>query len=174
MKGKDCVEFAGAIMQKHKSSSFYGHRETYKIGVIYVGHGDARSLEKSVILSEQHSNSSKEYRDFIDHLGKVISLNDHVQFSGGLLKDGTISESVYWSDDLTEVMFHVATLMPSQNEEDFIRKIRFIGNDDVHIVWCDGLDCERPSYHRSVISTNFADCVFAIYTLKAVLHKGGR
>lgn len=48
---------------------------------------------------------------------------------------------VVWSDELTQVVYHVATLMPTSN----LNKKKPIGNDFVLIVFCDSESEYNPS-----------------------------
>ncbi len=55
----------------------------------------------------------------------VIHILNIVGFMGGLKKTKTTGEtSPYYATSFVEVMFHVATRMPSNNEENMIGKTR--------------------------------------------------
>ena len=43
--------------------------------------------------------------------------------------------------------------MPSDSEEAVLRKTRHIGNDEIHIVWCE----HRREYRRGILPTEFCD-----------------
>ncbi len=112
--------------------------ETHKIGVIYVGPGQAD--KEALIL--QNSHGSLRYRKFIEGLGTLIKLSEtdpQKTFLGGLDGKGTEDGefACIWKDDVMQVIFHVATLMPSRPETDpnCNGKKRHIGNDFVAIVY---------------------------------------
>ncbi|KAH0797596.1 Rap/ran-GAP family protein [Histomonas meleagridis] len=67
-----------------------------------------------------------------------------------------------------EVMFHVSTLLPDDpTDEQKIEKKRHIGNDHVHIVWCE--DCS--GYDTSVISSQFNDAHIIIFPYPNMLYR---
>ncbi|CAG8460668.1 4214_t:CDS:2 [Racocetra fulgida] len=119
----------------------------YKIGVLYVGKDQFNETE---ILSNIHG--SQDYINFLNNLGTLIRLKDckHV-YTGGLDTEyDTDGEyAYYWEDDITQVIFHCATLMPTNLERDpqCSLKKRHIGNDYVTIVYND-------SGHDQTESTN--------------------
>ncbi len=126
-------------MQNH----FVGRRfhidfrhETHKIGVLYVGPGQAQ--DETAILA--NTFGSLRYANFLHGLGSLISLRDvdrQTTFVGGLdTEDGDGDYAYMWEDDVMQVIFHVATLMPN-HETDAKRnkKKRHIGNDYVAIVY---------------------------------------
>ncbi|CAG8494595.1 15660_t:CDS:1 [Acaulospora morrowiae] len=107
----------------------------HKIGVLYVGKNQTTEVE---ILSNVHG--SQGYIDFLNKLGNLVRLKDckHV-YTGGLdtqfNTDGDYA--YYWKDDITQVIFHCATLMPTNltNDPYCSQKKRHIGNDYVTIVF---------------------------------------
>ncbi|XP_046387021.1 tuberin [Ischnura elegans] len=107
--------------------------ETHKIGVIYVGPGQANS--EAEILQNQFG--SLRYAEFLQRLGTIVRLSDidpHTFFLGGLDRNGNDGKFTYiWQDDVTQIVFHVATLMTTT--ERFIEKKKHIGNDYVTIVY---------------------------------------
>ncbi|XP_066593113.1 tuberin [Prorops nasuta] len=109
--------------------------ETHKIGVLYVGLGQvANEIE---ILANQHG--SLRYAEFLHHLGTLIRLKDIDEsvFLGGLDRNGENGNFAYiWQDDVTQVAFHVATLMPTKlSDPKCTSKKQHIGNDYVTIVY---------------------------------------
>ncbi len=112
--------------------------ETHKIGVVYVGPGQAK--DKTAILSN-HSGSLR-YTNFLKGLGAFIRLQDTespINYVGGLDTGGQDGKyALSWEDNLNQVIFHVATLMPTQpNDPNCNLKKRHIGNDFVCIVYND-------------------------------------
>ncbi|XP_012271509.1 tuberin isoform X2 [Orussus abietinus] len=110
--------------------------ETHKIGVIYVGPGQASNEVE--ILSNQHG--SLRYTEFLQRLGTLIRLKDvdpQSVFLGGLDRNGENGNFAYiWQDDVMQVIFHVATLMPTkESDPQCTGKKLHIGNNYVHIVY---------------------------------------
>ncbi|RHZ88589.1 hypothetical protein Glove_22g105 [Diversispora epigaea] len=107
----------------------------HKIGVLYVGKDQTTEIE---ILSNVHG--SQDYIDFLNKLGSLIRLKDCKRiYTGGLdtQLDSDGEYSYYWEDDITQVIFHCATLMPINlnNDPHCSLKKRHIGNDFVTIVF---------------------------------------
>jgi len=134
--------------------------ETHKIGVLYVGRGQTTEEE---ILSNTHG--SPLYTEFLRNLGNIIQLNecDGGTYTGGLdrseeARDGRFS--IFWKDDVTHVMFHVATLMPTTSaDQKHTNKKRHIGNDYVHVVYNDS---GNLTYNTSTLSGQFNFVVITI------------
>ncbi|KPM09122.1 tuberin-like protein [Sarcoptes scabiei] len=108
--------------------------ETHKIGILYVGPGQTKS--RSEILSNQIG--SYRYSKFLKEIGQLISLeevNPKIFYVGGLsARDGPFAIS--WCDHLVQTIFHVATFMPTlQNDPNCNNKMAHIGNDLVCIVY---------------------------------------
>uniref|UniRef100_A0AAU7B8N1 Tuberin n=1 Tax=Pyrrhocoris apterus TaxID=37000 RepID=A0AAU7B8N1_PYRAP len=112
--------------------------EVHKIGVLYVGPGQENS-EADILRNEY---GSVRYIRFLERLGTLINLPqaDRQQvFLGGLETNGNDGKYAYiWQDDVMQVIFHVATLMPnSPNDPKGNRKKAHIGNNYVTIVYND-------------------------------------
>ncbi|KAI4483781.1 hypothetical protein M0804_008041 [Polistes exclamans] len=109
--------------------------ETHKIGVLYVGPGQVSN--EIEILANQHG--SDRYMKFLKDLGTLIRLKDVDEsvFLGGLDRNGENGNFAYiWQDDVTQVAFHVATLMPTkQSDPKCTSKKQHIGNDYVTVVY---------------------------------------
>lgn len=109
--------------------------ETHKIGILYVGPGQA--TDEIEILANQHG--STRYVQFLQSLGSLIKLKDADEsiFLGGLDRNGENGNFAYiWQDDVTQVVFHVATLMPTKSSDPkFTSKKQHIGNNYVTIVY---------------------------------------
>ena len=132
--------------------------ETHKIGVVYVDRDQTSEIQ---ILSNTFGSSR--YLDFLRGLGPILSLPDippDMVYLGGLDCSGTDGEfSFCYHDDITQVshiyisswsnsisfvllkqvIFHVATLMPTDLIADpsCSNKKLHIGNDFVTIVYND-------------------------------------
>lgn len=112
--------------------------ETHKVGVIYVAKNQAES--RAAILSNKCG--STRYYEFLSHIGTCITLNDidpEVYFIGGLDVKGDDGKYAYfWKDNVTQVIFHVATFMPArESDPQCNNKNRHIGNNHVCIVYND-------------------------------------
>uniref|UniRef100_A0A8C4WWL8 Tuberin n=1 Tax=Eptatretus burgeri TaxID=7764 RepID=A0A8C4WWL8_EPTBU len=115
--------------------------DTHKIGVIYVGEGQAHS-EAAILANEW---GSPRYAYFIQALGRLVRLQDcdpeHV-FLGGLDTGGEDGRFACCShDDIMQMMFHVATLMPNkETDKNCSNKKRHICNSYVTVVYNDSHD----------------------------------
>lgn len=110
-------------------------QETHKIGVLYVG---PRQTTEQQIL--RNSFGSYRYMTFIQGLGTVLELSNVSQdevFLGGLDTIGNDGQLVYiWQDDVMQVVYHIATLMPTKESDPNCNgKKRHIGNNYVTIVY---------------------------------------
>ncbi|KAM0730676.1 Tuberin [Formica fusca] len=109
--------------------------ETHKIGVLYVGPGQASN--ETEILANQHG--PLRYTEFLKRLGTLIRLKDVDEnvFLGGLDRNGENGDFAYiWQDDVTQVAFHVATLMPTKaSDPKCTSKKTHIGNNYVTLVY---------------------------------------
>ncbi|XP_045114587.1 tuberin-like [Portunus trituberculatus] len=113
---------------------FIRPHEAHKIGVLYVRKGQKTEQE---ILS--NSGGSMRYTRFISALGTYVELakvSRHV-FLGGLDTTGVDGNTaLVWQDDLLQVVFHVATMMPTKESDPKCNgKKRHIGNNFVTIVF---------------------------------------
>ncbi|KAM0754883.1 hypothetical protein T439DRAFT_352854 [Meredithblackwellia eburnea MCA 4105] len=111
----------------------------HKIGVLYVGPGQ---FTEQAILNNTHG--SKAYIRFISGLGQLIRLKGSREldiYTGGLDQEADFDGkwTYQWDDDISQIVFHVATLMPTSLQTDprATRKKAHIGNDFVKIVWND-------------------------------------
>ncbi|CAG8459050.1 12710_t:CDS:2 [Funneliformis caledonium] len=107
----------------------------HKIGVLYVGKNQTDEIE---ILSNVHG--SQDYIEFLNKLGNLVRLkNCKNVYTGGLDTEYDIDGeyAYYWKEDITQVIFHCATLMPTDLDRDpqCAGKKRHIGNDFVTIVF---------------------------------------
>ncbi|XP_074069481.1 ral GTPase-activating protein subunit alpha-1 isoform X2 [Macrotis lagotis] len=133
-------------------------RETHKIAVFYVAEGQE---DKHSILT--NTGGSQAYEDFVAGLGWEVNLTNHCGFMGGLQKNkSTGLTTPYFATSTVEVMFHVSTRMPSDSDDSLTKKLRHLGNDEVHIVWSE----HSRDYRRGIIPTEFGDVLIVIYPMK--------
>ncbi|XP_044230691.1 ral GTPase-activating protein subunit alpha-2 isoform X4 [Thunnus albacares] len=133
-------------------------RETHKIAVFYIGEGQE---DKCSILS--NSAGSQAYEDFVSGLGWEVDLATHCGFMGGLQRNGSTGLTApYYATSTVEAIFHVSTRMPSDSDDSLTKKLRHLGNDEVHIVWSE----HTRDYRRGIIPTDFGDVLIIIYPMK--------
>ncbi|KAJ5634348.1 hypothetical protein N7528_002190 [Penicillium herquei] len=117
-----------AIANFDRTDIVDGHR----IGVVYLDDGQTKEAE---ILA--NTGGSPDYEHFLSGLGTKVSLRNAQFNTQGLYAD-TDGEATYaWRDRVTEIVYHVATMMPTNLEHDpaCINKKRNIGNNHVTIVF---------------------------------------
>lgn len=112
------------------------HIDSHKIGVLYVG--PDQTTEQQILQNVQGSES---YSAFLAGLGDLIRLQGCKINTGGLDREGDFDGkwTYVWSDEIQQIIFHVATLMPTRREQDpqCNYKKRHIGNDYVKIIFND-------------------------------------
>ena len=120
--------------------------DTHKIGIMYVAPGQSHEDE---ILANTHGSPA--YTRFLEGLGRLIDLRGQVDvYAGGLDPDEDGEYAYAWWDDIGQILYHTATLMPN-SEEGSTNKKRHIGNDFVRIVWNDS----GMQYRFDTLSTQF-------------------
>ncbi|KAJ5326385.1 uncharacterized protein N7506_009487 [Penicillium brevicompactum] len=105
-----------------------GHR----IGIVYLDNG--QTTEADILAN---TGGSADYEHMLSGLGTKVSLRNPQFNPQGLYAD-TDGETTYaWRDRVTEIVYHVATMMPTDLERDpaCINKKRNIGNNHVTIVF---------------------------------------
>ncbi|KAF9358041.1 Tuberous sclerosis 2-like protein [Mortierella sp. NVP85] len=105
----------------------------HKIGVLYVGKGQSKESE---ILGNTHGTS--EYTKFLTGLGSLVRLKGAKIYTGGLDLEMDLDGEYAYShhDEITQMIFHVATMMPNHpHDTNFDFKKRHIGNDWVTVVF---------------------------------------
>lgn len=139
-----------------------------KVGVVYV---KQNQVTEEAILGNK--NESDVFKEFLDILGDRVTLKGvfakrdpfflNILFSlgfdkykGGLdtVHDLTGTESVYTSIKGIEIMFHVSTMLPHEdNDPQKLQKKRHIGNDIVCVVFIEGDD---TPFHPGMLSSVLA------------------
>ncbi|NXO43019.1 RGPA2 protein, partial [Locustella ochotensis] len=133
-------------------------RETHKIAVFYIAEGQE---DKCSILA--NARGSQAYEDFVAGLGWEVDLSTHGGFMGGLQRNGSTGQTApYYATSTVEIIFHVSTRMPSNSDDSLTKKLRHLGNDEVHIVWSE----HTRNYRRGIIPTDFGDVLIVIYPMK--------
>ena len=113
-----------------KTDTVDGH----KVGVIYIGEGQCN--ENQILAN---TSGSEAYDTFLAGLGTAVKLQGAKFNTQGLDRisntDGT--HTYAWRDRVTEIVFHVATMMPTDlaNDPHCDDKKRHIGNDRVKIIY---------------------------------------
>jgi tuberous sclerosis protein 2 len=122
--------------------------DTHKVGIMYVAPGQS---EEGNILRNTHGSPA--YTRFLEGLGRLINLRGQVDvYAGGLDPDEDGEYAYAWWDDIGQILYHTATMMPSNPEDPQCNnKKRHIGNDYVRIVWNDS---GKP-YRFDTLSTQF-------------------
>lgn len=123
--------------------------DTHKVGIMYVAPRQTSELE---ILGNTHGSPA--YTRFLEGLGRLINLRGQVDvYAGGLDPDEDGEYAYAWWDDMGQILYHTATMMPSHPDRDpmFNYKKRHIGNDYVRIVWNDS---GKP-YRFDTLTTQF-------------------
>lgn len=108
--------------------------DTHKVGILYVAPGQ---IEETEILRNTHGSPA--YTRFLEGLGRLINLRDQLDvYAGGLDPDEDGEYAYAWWDDIGQVLYHTATMMPTVHHDPrCTNKKRHIGNDYVRIVWND-------------------------------------
>lgn len=129
--------------------------DTHKVGILYVAPGQTTETE---ILSNVHGSPA--YTRFLEGLGRLINLRGQKDvYAGGLDPDEDGEYAYAFWDDIGQVLYHTATLMPNHDYDPlFNTKKRHIGNDFVRIVWNDS----GTPYRFDTLSTQFQFCNIVI------------
>ncbi|KAK0463126.1 uncharacterized protein EV420DRAFT_1522991 [Desarmillaria tabescens] len=122
--------------------------DTHKVGILYVAPGQVNEVE---ILKNTHGSPA--YTRFLEGIGRLIELRGQIDvYAGGLNADDDGEYAYAWWDDIGQILYHTATMMPTRpTDPACTNKKAHIGNDFVRIVWNDG---GRP-YRFDTLSTEF-------------------
>ncbi|VVC95474.1 unnamed protein product, partial [Leptidea sinapis] len=134
------------------------------VGVLYVGPG--QQDDEVAILKNEYG--SVRYCEFLRALGTLVPLEEAaVQESNLFLnletggKDGRYT--YVWTDDIMQVLFHVATAMPCwPRDPNCNEKLKYIGNDYVSIVFNDS----GHDFNILTIKGQFNLCVVVVEPLE--------
>lgn len=121
-----------AISMFDRNDTVDGH----KAGVIYIS--KAQNSEAEILAN---TSGTALYEDFLSGLGTKVSLQNANFNTQGLDREATSdgTHTYAWRDRVTEIVFHVTTMMPTDLEHDpqCVNKKRHIGNDFVNIIFND-------------------------------------
>lgn len=124
--------------------------EVHQIGVLYVGRQANSEID---ILRNRYG--SPRYMEFIQNLGPLVALKNarDLNIFIDMETDGRDGNFTYvWQDDIIQMTFHVATLMPNkEHDPNCTEKKKNIGNDFVSIVYNDSGD----EYNLNTIKGQF-------------------
>ena len=119
-----------AISMFDRNSTVDGH----KVGVIYVAEGQTDEAE---ILANTHG--SNDFTEFLTELGILTRLKGARFNTQGLDRemDSDGEFTFAWRDRVTEMVFHIPVMMPTDKERDprCVNKKRHTGNDFVNIIF---------------------------------------
>ena len=138
-------------------------REHHKIGVIYVARG---WRSKDEILGADCA--SPQFDEFCTRLGTRVDMQTHQGYTGGLTTP-SLDVALYYADHASEVLFHVSTWLAgggsaaADETGEGLQRYRWqhIGNDDVHIAWCE----TEQDYSVKWLPTRFGRVSIVIYPL---------
>lgn len=106
----------------------------HKIGVVYVG--EDQTTEAAILPNVMGSD---DYTTFLHRLGSLTRLKGATLNTQGLDRefDSDGEFTICWRDRTSELVFHVATMMPTNMAHDpgCVNKKRHIGNDFVNIIF---------------------------------------
>eukprot|EP01105_Mastigella_eilhardi_P013843 TRINITY_DN3158_c0_g1_i1.p1 TRINITY_DN3158_c0_g1~~TRINITY_DN3158_c0_g1_i1.p1 ORF type:complete len:1086 (-),score=189.19 TRINITY_DN3158_c0_g1_i1:690-3947(-) len=133
-------------------------RETMQIGVVFV---EANQRHEDEIFA--NTGGSNEFNMFVRSLGWEINLASHTGFLGGLdRKQTTGTWAPYYANFESEVIFHVATIIPNLQH-----KKRLINRDLVLVVWAEDIDfdAQNMSNQFKIIINPLPSGVFRVKTV---------
>lgn len=126
----DDVHVKRAISTFDRIDTVDGH----KAGVIYIGSGQKE--EREILANDK---GSKAFDTFLAGLGTRVELQGATFNTQGLDRESNLdgTHTYAWRDRVTEIVYHVPTMMPTDLEHDpqCTSKKRHTGNDFVNIVF---------------------------------------
>jgi hypothetical protein len=104
----------------------------HKAGVIFIDNNQTTEAE---ILA--NTAGSPDYNHFLHGLGTRVSIREAQFNTQGLHSDIDGEYTYAWRDRVTEMVYHVTTMMPTNLESDpaCVAKKRHVGNDFVNIIF---------------------------------------
>lgn len=135
--------------------------DSHKLGIMYIGPDQV--LEKDYL---SNTTGSSDYHSFLDGMGTRISLSPPLRYNPQGLQNGTDGTETYaWRDRVTEIVFHVTTMMPTNILDDpgSTQKKSHVGNCHVNII-----------YNRSSLPWNFANFASQLNYVNIVVEPANR
>lgn len=128
----------------------------YKFGLMLVKEGQTQEED---IFS--NTGGSVDWYEFLNFIGEKVRLKGWNRFAGGLdVKTDTTGEFSRFTEwQGSEIMWHVATMLPQGEGTQQIARKRHIGNDICILVFLDGKDA---SYSANTIRSHFIHNVITI------------
>lgn len=108
--------------------------EIHKIGVLYVGPGQCNNQVE--ILKNRFG--SMRFAEFLKNIGTLVPIDEAKENNIfiDLVYENDGHFAYIWQNDIVQVTFHVATLMPNKKQDPQCNeKKKHIGNDFVTIVY---------------------------------------
>jgi len=139
-----------------------------KVGVIYIKAGQEES-EEAILGNKEESGL---FTEFLDLLGDRITLKGFDRYKGGLdtVHNLTGTESVYTMWRNIEIMFHVSTMLPhEENDPQKLQKKRHIGNDIVCVAF---IESDDTLFWPGCIKSYFLHTFIAVQTSPKPLKEG--
>lgn len=139
-----------------------------KVGVIYIKQGQEES-EEAILGNKEESPL---FTEFLDLLGDRITLKGFDRYKGGLdtVHNLTGTESVYTMWRNIEIMFHVSTMLPhEENDPQKLQKKRHIGNDIVCVAF---IESDDTLFWPGCIKSYFLHTFIAVQTSPKPLRPG--
>lgn len=130
-----------------------------KVGVLYVKHG--QTTEEQILGNKEES---PEFKEFLGILGDKVRLKGFDKYKGGLdtVHDLTGKESVYTCYRGIEIMFHVSTMLPhEENDPQKLQKKRHIGNDIVCVAF---VESDNTLFWPNCIKSHFLHAFIVVRT----------
>jgi hypothetical protein len=146
--------------------------QAMKVGVLYMCEDQKEEKE---IFGNRHGSSR--YCEFLDALGEAVPLStSELVYTAGLDQSESHSDGEHvlvWKDDLTHLVFHVATFMPTLDTDlECNAKKRHIGNDSVNILFFDGSPIAFESIEpENIIASNLNFLMICVCPLSDGLYR---
>ena len=139
----------------------------HKAAILFVGEG--QSTELAILRNDQGNEA---FESFIRQLGFKVGLKNAKFNTQGLDRGEEEADGAYtyaWRDRVTEIVFHLPTLMPSSCSSDDTcdRKKAHIGNDHVKIIF----NCSGAPFDTRIFASDF-NSINIIITPEATSRSG--
>lgn len=135
--------------------------DSHKIGIMYIGPNQV--LEKEYLAN---TCGSSDYHSFLESMGTRVSLSPPLRYNPqGLQNEIDGTETYAWRDRVTEIVFHITTMMPTKtaNDPNSVQKKSHVGNCHVNII-----------YNRSGLPWDFANFASQLNYVNIVVEPANR